>query len=418
MTHHRILILFFLFSAAVLTSAISETAHGQRSWARVNSGLVLDVRDGGQIQFSTADTGFLIINGDSLVRTTDAGQSWAKVDLPSIGPRGNFLNMVNFFGSSGWYGTYEVDANLPENVLTRLLHTTDFGSTWSLTQWDSSVIIPAIYFKSPSMGYMMWSDVFYISTDSGNTWQARPLPPSGPDASGEPYAVGPPNVILGQGYDATKNQNDYYVSTDTGATWDSTGQYMAYIGNDTWVTRNAWSTNNGQTFDTVPTTASLYENGVTTDTLGHGMFPSYELSAGSNSVLYFTNDYGHSWDSATVPFKVFEEGVIIGDVWYVLAIDSGASTYSLYRSPAPSSSVSQTIAPPQFQILTNPATHALQLSLEEIPDEIRIVDFLGRTVASYSTQGGAFSVDVSALPAGLYWVVTRSGAQSFVHLSE
>jgi hypothetical protein len=326
--------------------------------------------------------------------------------------------MVNFFGSSGWYGTYEADANAVNGVLTRLLHTTDFGATWSLTQWDSSVIIPAIYFKSPSMGYMMWSDFFYISTDSGNTWQARPLPPSGPDGGPDVYAVGPPNVILGDSYDATKNQNDYYVSTDTGATWDSSIQYMSYIGNDTWVTRNAWSTNNGQTFNTVPTTASLLHNGVTTDTLGHGLFPSDGLSAGSGSVLYFTNDYGHSWDSATVPFKGFEEAVIVGDVWYILSPDSGASTFSLYRSPAPSSSVSRTIAPAPFQILTNPTTHVLQLSLENIPDEIRIVDFLGRTVGNYSTQGGAFSVDVSALPAGLYWVVTHSGAQPFVHLSE
>lgn len=111
-------------------------------------------------------------------------------------------------------------------------------------------------------------------------------------------------------------------------------------------------------------------------------------------------------------------GVIIGNVWYLLSYDSTGRTASLYRSISNSSSVSQTNQPPQFHILTNPATHFLQISLEDVPDEIRIVDFLGRTVARYSTLGGEFSADVSGLPEGLYWVVVRSGAKAFMHLSE
>jgi hypothetical protein len=348
------------------------------------------------------------------------------VNLPYIGPIIYGSNDLTFFGSYGWLVVYP---NNIEGQQARLLQSSDYGYTWNVLPMDSSLSASNIYFKSASLGYLWWDNFFYISTDSGKSWLSRSVPPS-PLNGSSILEVGQPNVVIGK---SNGPLSGIYVSMDTGATWNEYHwpaiPYIAvpvgppaYIGSNTWITQNEWSTDNEQTWDTVPTTAQSVFGTMVTDTLGHGMFTGYDLANNQDdSILYFTSNFGHSWDSVKVPFGEIEEGVIIGDVWYVVppSIDSNSELRTvLFRSMAVPSSVSQATQPPQFQILTNPATHVLELSLEEIPDEIRIVDFLGRTVAQYATQGGAFSVDVSSLPEGLYWVVTHGGARSFMHLTE
>jgi hypothetical protein len=192
---------------------------------------------------------------------------------------------------------------------------------------------------------------------------------------------------------------------------------MVYIGQNTWINNNAWSTDNGQSWDSIPTNPLFVTSPIFTDTLGHAMYTGCG-GIDLDTLLYYTTNYGHSWNNVNAPFLIIQSGLIIGDVWYVLGYERDSSTISLFRSTISSLSVSQTNQSPQFHILTNPATHFLQLSLEDTPDDIRIVDFLGRTVARYSTLGGEFSADVSGLPEGLYWVVARSGAKAFIHLSE
>ncbi len=417
---HRIGIFFLAFGFLVA----SDSAYGQRAWSLVSS----DFR-GASLQFPTADTGYAdvmsgVVHTNSVIRTTDGGQSWSPVNLP-LPPSQNYQDMsLTFCGSLGWLVTTEDTGDYIPTAST-LLRTTDYGFTWSMIPIDSAIWFnTGIYFKSPSLGYLWGSDRFDISTDSGQTWQPRTVPPG--MGGGLVQLIGQPNVILGVGNGGCEFCSEPFLSTDTGATWsvyDSSLElaglpYMAYIGSGTWIGNTGWSTDNGLTWDNALTTAHGPGgvSAIVTDTLGDGMFIFYHI--GSDTELYFTNDYGHSWDSIKVPFAKLAPAAIIGDVWYAVGSDSSGGEPSLYRSVAAPSSVSQTTLPTPFQILTNPASHVLQLSLEEIPDEIRIVDFLGRTVGNYSTQGGAFSVDVSALPAGLYWVVTRSGAQSFVHLTE
>ncbi len=407
----------FRFSVFFAALCFSGTVYGQREWSLVSA-------SAGVLQFPTSDTGYTNSDyGDSLIRTTDGGQSWSTVNLP-LGYSASGATLLTFFGSNGWLVAYESDTM--GVWLARLLRTTDYGFTWSILPFDSTLKLNSILFKSPSLGYL-WtnefiSNFFYITTDSGNSWQKRNLPPSGIYGSAVD-AVGSPNVIYGESDGDSKT---FYVSIDTGNTWTKySGPEMTYIGANTWITQNAWSTDNGQTWNPAQTTAQpntppdLY-GATITDTLGHGMFIAY-FTDFNNGLLYFTSNYGHSWDSANVPFPKIGTGTIIDNAWYVVPdrIDSdNIGPEPLYRSPAPLSSIAQTTQPTPFQILTNPAAHVLQLSLEEIPDEIHIVDFLGRTVGHYSTQGGAYSVDVSALPAGLYWVVTSDGALPFVHLSE
>jgi photosystem II stability/assembly factor-like uncharacterized protein len=407
-----------------LMGVSSIPAYGQRLWTLVAPAPEVLY----SLQFPTADTGYAISLGDSLIRTTDGGKSWNPVNLPITRSEASFEMHITFCGPLGWLVTTETYTSF------RVLQTTDYGFTWSIILVDSSTRMPqGIYFKSPALGYLWGFGVtqdteahfISISTDSGRSWQTRPIPTGNGSFSITVDAIGQPNVILGEGIFLVDPSppNFFYLSTDTGATWTPNSiiyhlpNDMAYIGASTWITDNAFTTDNGKTWDTVPTTAPTFfakSIAPSTDTLGHGMIDGYAMSKRQDdSTLYFTSDFGRSWDSTRVPFKGMRSGVISEGAWYAVGSDG-----NLYRSQETTSSVSRTNHPAQFQILTNPATHFLQISMKNIPDEIRIVDFLGRTVARYSTQGGGFSADVSSLPEGLYWVVTRSGASPFVHLAQ
>jgi photosystem II stability/assembly factor-like uncharacterized protein len=416
MIYQRAFRLSLLCLALILASISPEHAFAQRLWEPIPGSLYIGF---------PSDTGYgltidTLANTDTLVRTTNGGKSWQQVELPidshSFWGGGSYPMLpgnLSFVGPIGW-----LLAGTPGGLygFQHLLKTTDYGFTWSTLSMDSTLGADNIIFKSQSLGYLAAGGSLYITRDGGQTWQHQG---TGPPSGG--YSIigyiylddGPANVIEGTGYVSSKDPGTYYpyVSTDAGETWYPVYEPMDwYIGRDIWITFHDRTTDYGQTWNPVPTTAYIYGGYLITDTLGHGMFTGYD--GHSDSVLYFTTDYGSTWDSVNVPFAGINNGLIVDNTWYV------EYEGQLYRSPPALGSVAQTSQTRQFQILTNPAAHVLQLSLEEIPDEIRIVDFLGRTVGNYSTQGGAFSVDVSALPAGLYWVVTRSGAQSFVHLTE
>lgn len=392
--------------------ASSEQCRGQEVWTQVSLPDVA-VPFSLNIEFPTADTGYATHLSDSLFRTTDGGQSWAAVDLQLDHPEPSAYgtSALTFFGPNGWLVVYEADSNA---TLTRLLKTTDYGFTWTMIPFDSSLTQLYIYFKSSSLGYLSGSNLnnnfLSITTNGGYTWQKRTLPPAGINGNSL-GPIGQPNIITGYSYGASADSVLTYLSTDTGATWNLyTGAEMAYVGANTWITYNGWSSDNGKSWITFATGDTGVLGGIIADTLGHAMSKPFNPT---DNVLYFTTDYGHSWGTTQVPFYEIHGAAIAGDAWYVL----GANARQLYRSSAPHLTVSQTTGATQFQILTNPAMHFLQISLEETPDDIRIVDFLGRTVARYSTQGGAFSADVSGLPEGLYWVVWRDGAKPFVHLN-
>jgi|GEM_PF-2194629 len=397
------------FLILILVSMATKRGYAQREWTMVSSNNAF-----GEFLFATADTGYGAVraqNEHALMRTTNGGYTWSSVILPI-----DSVDLVGLavFGSSGWL----LAGDLRTRAVTWLLKTTDYGSTWSKLPINFDGMGIDFYrfiFKSSTFGYLVGGNLL-LTTDGGQSWEPRALPPSNGSIQGFIMRFGPPNVITGTGYDKTGDQHYQYpfISTDSGATWyrqEEYGAVMTYVGNDTWIWDNLQSTDNGQTWDTIPTTSQGVNATIITDTLGHGMFASYNNNQW-DSVLYFTTDYGRSWDSSKVPFARIDYGDIVGDTWYV------ESNGQLYRSPPAPSTVGQTTQPAQFRILTNPTTLFLRISQEDIPGEIRIVDFLGRTVARYSIQGGEFSMDVSSLPEGLYWVVARSGALPFVHLSQ
>ena len=403
--------------------AFSISSHAQQQWTKVFSGhfgVQKRFLSAFALRFPTKDTGYAIVGADRLIRTTDGGQSWSEATIPPTLGQINYPIDLTFFGSSGWLLASESDTLTSAK---RILHSTDYGFTWSLMQTDSTLMASAIYFKSPTLGYI-WgpsfgTPQFWVTTDGGESWRIRTNPPCNFPSSSFALLIGQPNVILGEVDGSPINfQSSFYLSTDTGLTWTLNGSgiqiygfdAMNYIGASTWVSAKGYTTDNGKNWVPVQTTAPF--SGIITDTLGHGMF-----IPDSNS-LYFTNDFGRSWDSLQVPISQIYDGVIIDRVEYILAPDSGGATSSLWRSVVEPSVVKQTEVTSAFRILTNPAYHFLQLSLEDTHNDIHIVDGLGRIIGSYLTQGSEYSIDISSLPGGLYWVVTREGAKPFVHVSQ
>jgi len=64
-------------------------------------------------------------------------------------------------------------------------------------------------------------------------------------------------------------------------------------------------------------------------------------------------------------------------------------------------------------VYPNPATHEIKLNLSN-DSPVVIYDLQGRIVASKSGKAGAYSVDISSLKPGTYWVKTATGTQQFI----
>ncbi|HAS39899.1 MAG TPA: hypothetical protein DCS93_05440 [Microscillaceae bacterium] len=64
-------------------------------------------------------------------------------------------------------------------------------------------------------------------------------------------------------------------------------------------------------------------------------------------------------------------------------------------------------------VYPNPATHEIKLNLSN-DSPVVIYDLQGRVVASKSGKVGTYSVDISGLKPGTYWVKTVTGTQQFI----
>ncbi len=114
--------------------------------------------------FSNTANGIAVGDSGVIVRTTDIGQSWAR--LPS--PTANTLRVVCFPDeSTGYIGGNKV-----------LLKSADGGATW--TGKSMSYDIRGMYFTSPLVGIAAGAAMIIRTTDGGDTW--NPVTPANLDA--------------------------------------------------------------------------------------------------------------------------------------------------------------------------------------------------------------------------------------------
>ena len=132
---------------------ILRTTDAGVSWAPINSGVSAGT-DLKHVFFSTANTGSIVGDGGTILHTTDAGVSWTGISSPTT----RNLERLSFGNASnGWaVGDFGV-----------ILYTTDAGSSW--TQQGSGVTgqIRSVFFVDVLNGFAVGNSGLVLKTTNG-----------------------------------------------------------------------------------------------------------------------------------------------------------------------------------------------------------------------------------------------------------
>jgi photosystem II stability/assembly factor-like uncharacterized protein len=196
---------------------VFRTVDGARHWRVQLEGQAGGI--GGSVQFFDKNHGFVEIayavpgNANAFFRTTDGGDHWISVALPTSGVR----TQVAFSDAShGWL------LGLPAGPgPAKLYSTRDAGDSWQVLP-DAPIDSNALTFRGSSEG---WIGSFatgpahvYSSTDGGHLWQRHYLPalPVTPaDALPTEVRLLPGTGVVARGAGWT----DEFTSFDGGASW-------------------------------------------------------------------------------------------------------------------------------------------------------------------------------------------------------
>lgn len=114
-----------------------------------------------RVSFPIADTGYAVGDGGALLKTTNRGQSWSRLNSGTTNP----LFDVEFVSPRiGWVA----DGN-------SVLKTTDGGATWSSYQITTSEFIRQLSIVSASVGFAASDYSLYKTTNAGVTWTQLPI---------------------------------------------------------------------------------------------------------------------------------------------------------------------------------------------------------------------------------------------------
>jgi photosystem II stability/assembly factor-like uncharacterized protein len=237
--------------------------------------------------FADANNGWAVGQWGSMVRTTNGGATWTKLESGTS----NGLSSVFFVNAStGWasggFGT--------------LLKTTDGGSTWAHQNSGASRTLYALSFVNDTTGWAAGSGGTILkTTDAGASWVSQPSGTSSTISSiasldaNTAWAVGAPGMIL--------------KTTDGGATWvpQASGTTQSLLSVSFANATNGWvvgeagtilaTTDGGATW--APQTSGVVQQltGVSFGGASNG------VAVGAGGVILKTSDGGATWTIAVPP---------------------------------------------------------------------------------------------------------------------
>jgi photosystem II stability/assembly factor-like uncharacterized protein len=214
-----------------------------------------DVRCAKQVtalDFLATDTGYLLLEDGSVLRTTDGGRTWSRrtsVPLTSTAGAQFAPKDIQFLSPT---------EGIAATTQARLYRTTDGAGSWTLVREDPGVI-EDVHFVTPTVGYAAGSHGVLRTENAGLTWEKRlngpslfkircgdastciATTPSGQTlvrttdggatmtpfsaASKQLYAVGfaGPHRVVAAGEDGVTVASD-----DAGATWAAVGEQLGH----------------------------------------------------------------------------------------------------------------------------------------------------------------------------------------------
>jgi photosystem II stability/assembly factor-like uncharacterized protein len=294
--------LILLFS--LLTSCFLSIA---QSWHQQSSGSSEDLK---AVFFLNQNTGWIVGDNYTILKTTDGGVTWATVSISTLPFPVKFVDV--FF----------TDANngciIAENGL--VYYTTDGGSSWSSGNSSSltSGTYRYVHFGTASIGYMIGDQLgstplIAKTTDGGATWSQVTFTNQSNTTLRSLQAIGADTVMI-----TTSNQ--VWYSFNGGTTWNSLviidqnlNILKAFTFNNCWITNR--TTNSNYVFKSTSGPGGfVISQGTSPNTLANGGF-HYMDAFNMNNVFVFgfgqtftppyytynTTDGGANWIQRTLP---------------------------------------------------------------------------------------------------------------------
>jgi photosystem II stability/assembly factor-like uncharacterized protein len=358
----------YTYVIPVVNSVIVRTIDNGNTWNIVISfgqGILND------ITFTNSSTAYAVgygAAGGLIVKTTDSGSTWTS----TLSTNTTSFNSV-FFPSA--YTGYACGTG------GRIFKTTDSGITWNSLNTLVNVELTSIYFVNNNVGFSCGGNVLISTVDGGNNWSAITFPQNVGTYGSKLFF--PSSQI---GYCVMRGQDLYlYKTANQGANWNFVDSILP---NSNMIT-------------------SLF---FTNDTTGYftGQF-----------LMFKTTDGGTTWNfqTATPPGSIFYDDLM--DVFF-LNNDTGfaVGAYQYYRTFTagelftPLNIKTNYYNENSISIFPNPAINQLTIAHAQIKiNSIEIYDVLGEKRLtpnpSPKERGTSFSVDVSKLASGIYFVKVR-----------
>ncbi|MGL4597033.1 MAG: WD40/YVTN/BNR-like repeat-containing protein [Bacteroidia bacterium] len=398
-----------LFCLSLLTTALTA-----QNWIPLNSGVTQKLND---VFFTSRDTGYVVGNDSVLLRTTNRGNTWTRLnDVDNYSP-GN-LNGIWMFSNGTGYIAPVYQSGVPQ--------TANSGTSWNTNLNSVNPCFPdGLFFASPNNGFLFGQGCFggaFISHWDGVNW-------SGGSLLDYTY-LGNGNYIQirGVAYNPSTNtavavgdRGKIFRSTDNFQTWDTivmndsadftaidyAGNNRFYISSKAQFASAYLSTDDGQSFSIDQTFqfTFFYPEFYDIDMLdnGFGVIGGYAQTGGTG-FLQIRNTTGWGFQYEGVPQII--SAVYVVDSTLAFAVgDSGA----IYRYDHPVgmgeiSQATQTLALFPSVVEGNEAV-TLDLPEGEI-FQVEILDARGRVCMRYANCAGAYKMDLEKFSpqAGVYFV--------------
>lgn len=352
------------------------------------------------LQIQQLDSLNAVVAGDSghFVRTTDGGNSWIRNDLPVPYKLGS----VHF--SDPMTGIATVWAG-DSNIIT----TNDGGVHWKVSPWypwlsaimchsDGGEKFRAIryengpvYFTSDSWQEVDSTSIIFpigmSSADSGDFWGCVFRGLDTIIGYGEHFTVV-------NGVDVSHSYPLILTSIDNGMHWN-------YL--------------------TIPQDSDMNYVGCMSPLDRDIVFAG---GYGNDRHILVSIDHGMSWNvdtfaySSDTDYPEINALAVTGDNHGVAIADipgSASSTVLMLGEPVSMDVRTSRITNSNLQIYPNPASQAISLESQEAGKPVEILDVLGQEVLSGRVPAsGRLTLDISSLPAGLYYVSDGHSRTKFV----
>ena len=200
---HSVFFLDTLNGLIASRSYLLRTDDGGHNWKQIEG---VSVRFGADFHFLDSQNGFLFNRNRTVYKTTDAGNSWDRLNTTGISEAINDICFLN--RDTGYIAT---ESN-------RLLRTADGGQSWQDTtiQMGFDGILD-VHFVSDSVGYVLGESGQLVRINLHQPWDTLQVPLSQWYQASEMWFVNRDSGWV----EAVRsnNQNELYRTTDGGQNW-------------------------------------------------------------------------------------------------------------------------------------------------------------------------------------------------------